>query len=422
MVDERADRTRVGAFIDDMIRRERRLLLARSLVLAAFAMLGIAALMVLAVLLQWDRASATLTVVVVGGVGIWAAALWPVLGHWSDAGDQRRQALRVEEVYPRLRGRLVTVVERRQGVMGQESPMMLEFAAQKAMSVVDTVEPRVIHPVGSLYWSLAAWGALGAVVGMLSGFVPGGPISVVQWWQAGFNRVELDGAIAVAADTDTARVGDLVLRYTYPDYTGLDPKVVPNSTGDAAGPPGTQVEVLARAAEPVEAAALVAYGEPALDASVSPDGRGLTGVFTIQSDPGTYHLVLYQGGQPVPTSEFSIEPEEDLAPEVMLETKEDVIELALDQSFVLKWRARDDFGVDRVELRVDGREIGRVLSRPSERRAELFGEHYARPAELVCDPETASVSRSLHGTMIRTRGKRWVSRGPSSLLSWAHRD
>ena len=123
MVDERADRSRIGAFIDDMIRRERRLLLARSMVLGAFAVLGIGALMVLAVLFQWDRSSATLTVVVVGGVGVWAAVLWPVLGHWSDAGDRRRQALRVEEIYPRLRGRLVTVVERRDGPVGQESAL-----------------------------------------------------------------------------------------------------------------------------------------------------------------------------------------------------------------------------------------------------------------------------------------------------------
>jgi polyhydroxyalkanoate synthesis regulator phasin len=386
MTETRADLDQIGTFIEQMIRRERRVLLLRSCVFGAFALLGIGALMVLAALFQWDRSVATIAVVVLGGVGLWGAFLWPVLGHWSAAGDYRRQARRVEAAYPDLRGRLVTTVERRSGPVGEESVAMLELAARRAMGVVKTVEPSAIHSARPIVASLTIWAALVSVVVVLLGMVPGGSATVVRWWQAGFNRVGGEEALVRVNEGEHARVGDLVLRYTYPDYTGLEPKLVPNSTGDASGPPGTKVQVVARTAEPAEAAALVAYQEPALDAAVAEEGRLLTGEFTIQTAPGEYHLVLYQKGSPNTTASFAIEPEADLAPEVMIETEEDVIELALDQSFALKWRARDDFGIDRVGLRMDGQDLGRVLSRPTERRAEVWGEHYARPLELGLKP------------------------------------
>jgi hypothetical protein len=369
-----------------MIRRERRILLFRSTVLGAFALLGIVTLMFLAAVFQWDRSVATIAVVVLGGLGLWGAFLLPVLGHWSAAGDPRRQARQIEEIYPNLRGRLVTTVERRTGAVGQESPVLLGLTARRAMGVVATIRPSAVHPAQPIFWSFAVWAGLVAMVSLLAGMIPGGPSTVARWWQAGFHQVSFGEGIALVSEGERARVGDLVLRYTYPDYTGLEPKLVPNSTGDASGPPGTQVEVVARTAEPVEAGALVAYGEPALDATVSEGGRLLTGKFIIQVSPGSYHLVLYQRGAPLPTADFAIEPEADLSPEVMLETDEEVIELALDRSFVLKWRARDDYGIDRVGLRMDGQDLGRVLSRPSERRAEVWGEHYARPVELGLRP------------------------------------
>ena len=65
-----------------------------------------------------------------------------------------------------------------------------------------------------------------------------------------------------------ARVGDLTLRYVYPEYTGLEPYEVVNSTGEARAVPGTRVEVSARSADPVEAAAIVAYEDASTDAEV----------------------------------------------------------------------------------------------------------------------------------------------------------
>lgn len=386
MTETRADLDQIGTFIDQMIRRERRVLLLRSGVFGAFALLGIGALMVLAALFQWDRSVSTIAVVVLGGVGLWGAFLLPVLGYWGAAADYRRQARQIEAAYPGLRGRLVTTVERRSGPVGAESAAMLELAARRTMKVVKTIQPSAVHSMKPIFMSFALWAGLVSVVVVLLSAVPGGPSTVVRWWQAGFQYEAVAQAVALSNEGEHARVGDLVLRYTYPDYTGLEPKLVPNSTGDASGPPGTQVQVVARTAERVEAGALVAYDEPALEVTVTEAGRLLTGEFSIQTFPGDYHLVLYREGAPNSTANFAISPEADLAPEVMLETQEDVIELALDQSFLLKWRARDDYGVERVGLRLDGRDLSRVLSRPSERRAEVWGEYYARPIEMGLSP------------------------------------
>jgi hypothetical protein len=178
-------------------------------------------------------------------------------------------------------------------------------------------------------------------------------------------------------------VGDILLRYVYPDYTGLEPVEVPNSTGEAHGPPGTVVEVRARAADPVRSAALIAYDQPPLEAIVS-EGREISSRFTIGSQPGTWRLVLAGQGEPRTTREYPITPEGDLPPDVTVDG-DDSYEVAVDAIVDLTWSARDDFGLSRVTLEVDERE-GRELRVPRERVAEVSGVASFRPVDLGLGP------------------------------------
>ncbi len=216
---------------------------------------------------------------------------------------------------------------------------------------------------------------------------PGGPVAALRYWTAGVDeRAEVAG-ISADADPTVARVGDLVLRYRYPDYTGLEPKVVPNSTGDAQGPPGTQVEVTARTADPIESGALVAYDET-LEAAVAADARGLTGTFAIRPGEGSYNLLLVRSGLTEPSREFAITAVDDLAPDVSVDagTDSDILEVAADQPIDLLWRARDDYGVRVVVPSIDGRDLDIVLERPLTRQAEVSGVASLTPAELGLSP------------------------------------
>jgi hypothetical protein len=149
------------------------------------------------------------------------------------------------------------------------------------------------------------------------------------------------------------------------------------------------VEVTARAADPVDAAAIEvrafradAPAEPPLEAAVAEDQRGLSGLFTIGADEGIWRILTWRGAEMLGSREFKLVPEPDLAPEVQLDAPSAVIEVAVDEPIGLAWRARDDFGLSRVELELDETAAGDPLAQPLQRRAELQGGLSPTPAEL----------------------------------------
>ncbi len=384
----------IRRFVAALVRRERALLFGRVVLQAALLFVAVLALAVLAATLRWDRGTAVMTVVVVGGLGSWVFVALPLLLSWRSSGDSMRQARMVEELAPDLRGRLLTSVERVNGPAEGESPALVGLVASRAAAVVRQVAVGRVHPAGHVLRLSVLVAFLYFVALPTSFLAPGGPVGVFNWWAAGLSAEAAVAALGFERDPEYAKVGDLVLKYTYPSYTGLDPKVVPNSTGDVRGPPGTFVEVTARSADAVEAAGLVAYGE-AFDVDVGEEGRTLTASFRIQvPDPDpvepietpSYHLVLYRDGEPVPSRDFAIETEEDLPPEVMLDGAEDQVEVAVDQAIVLNWRARDDYGISVVKLRLNGVSQDTKLYAAEARRAEAFDDLMVIPRALGLEP------------------------------------
>lgn len=375
------DASSIQRFVAALVRRERVLLLVRVAARAGLLGVLVLALSVIAPMAGASRGPAALVVVVVAGVGGWLAVLLPMLVAWRRSGDRLRQARAVEELRPALRGRLITAVEHGEGG-GSVSPELYHLVVSRAARTVGEVAPEEVHEarpaVGWVVAATVAW--VVGVPAMLVGL--GGPSGALEYWASRTSaRAELAG-VEVAGPADVAHVGDLLLRYTYPDYTGLEPRAVPNSTGDAHGPPGTVVEVTARAAEVVSAAGLVAYGD-ALEATVAEDGRSVTGRFTIRAEPGVYSVVLYRNAEAEPSREFQISPVDDLPPEVVLETESSVIEVAADQAFAIGWHVRDDYGIRSVGLAVDGADVAPPLRNPDRRVAELHEvEEVITPLEL----------------------------------------
>jgi hypothetical protein len=380
------DVSRIRRFVDDLARRERGLLAAQVVGRGAWVGAAGVAWMVGAVGLGVERSTAAAVLVLWWGVGGWLAVALPQLRSWRPAGSPTRQARLVEALVPDLGGRLITTVERVSGPREGESEAIMGLVARRAAASVEGVSVAAVHPAGRAVRLLATGLAVWLVLPVLTLFVPGGPGSVVSWWASGASALAALSTAQHAEQGEVAHVGDLVLRYAYPDYTGLEPKVVPNSTGDVAAPPGTRVDVTARTGEPVEAAGLEAY-ERRLDATVEDEGRTVTTRFDVASEPGTYRLVLYRGGEPETSRAFAIEPQADLPPDVTIDAgKEGPLEVALDQSIALQWRARDDYGVRSVHLQIEGADVGPALYRMTDRRAEVFDRLSRTPRALGLSP------------------------------------
>lgn len=315
------------------------------------------------------------------GLATWFAVVAPWWRAWRRTADPMRQARRLEAREPRLRGRLVTAVGHAEGTRGAESAALLALVGRRAWALVgDTNVADVLPSADARRWGvggLATWAiALGVALN-----APGGVGAAWAYWAGDRAEAEADGGVTPAAVEEVSRVGDLTLRYIYPAYTGLEPYEVPNSTGEAHAVPGTRVEVVAKAAQPISSAALVVYEQPALDAEVR-DGRTIRAGFTIGPETGSYRILTIESGETRSTRHFPVVPEPDLPPEVTLDVERDTLEVPVDLPLDIPWRARDDYGVERVQLVLDGQPRPASLKVPRGRIADVGDVIQVRPADL----------------------------------------
>ncbi len=387
------DRARVQQLIAALALRERRLLLLRAGLLGGA---GLAWVLVLAVALASLRLPRELA------LGLWllaalglpaAGGLWPLWRGWRRAGDPVRQARLVEGLRPGLRGRLVTLAERLDGGREGESEALLELAAQRARGGLVGLRPREIHPAGPLRWGGLALGTSLLLLGMTSLVGPGFGASLRVLLRSPATQAAQPARLD-ATPPQEALLGDILLRYRYPDYTGLDPLEVPNSTGDVHAPPGTLVELRARTEEAWERAELVlvrdataAYPASTLRVAAQLDqGRDLSASFELVA-PGSWAMALGLAGEEQLTRRHAVVLDLDQAPEVLLLDAEGVLEVAWDQPVPVGWTARDDYGVVRVEVESSGDDPRTfTLREPLDPTARLEGALDFSPADLGLMP------------------------------------
>ena len=142
------------------------------------------------------------------------------------------------------------------------------------------------------------------------------------------------------ADLPVVDAVDVVLEF--PDWTRLEPEH--QDHGDVAGVPGTQVAVTVGATAPMVDAKLVMD-----DRTVGLDAAN-TATFAIEED-GTWHVAASHRGELVRISEsFLIEALEDLPPEVEFAFPGRDRSASAIEEVALRFRARDDFGVEALDL------------------------------------------------------------------------
>jgi DNA-binding ferritin-like protein len=219
----------------------------------------------------------------------------------------------------------------------------------------------------------------------LAGFVlPVGPgEAMAALWSGSSAAARIAGSEPPEVG-ERALIGDIVLRYVYPDYTGLAPLEIPNSDGTVHAPPGTRVTITARTAIPFEAAAIQVYERPPTDAELRA-GRDLSASLLVEGE-GVWRFLLFQGRETRNSPDFKIEVEADAPPVVT--TEKGRVEIAVDQAIPLAWQASDDYGLDKVVLEVTqkGRTSEVVLRDPIDVSRALAGQIGKTPRDLGLRP------------------------------------
>ncbi len=364
---------RIQRSLRELTRRERRLLLVQGALGCVAG--GCAAWVALAAAVNAGVATPrTGGLWIAAAILVWfGAGVWP-LRRWRLARDARRQALRIEALKPELGGALLTVLDR--AARPQGSPALLARLAVRAAAVAQAVKPAAVYPASAVR-RVAGMAALAvAMLVLASLLLPRGPFEALAALRMAPTPMVAEAL--VPPEGPRAVVGDITLRYLYPTYTGREPLEVPNSNGEVHAPPGTRVEIRARTAESWPAAALVVY-----DAAPEPialvDGRGLRGAFTVVG-PGAWRFLFGE----LPSPDYAIVPEPDLAPDVAVQASQRVQTLAVDGTLALLWTARDDFGLQRVVVEVDedGKKREVPVRTPVDVPRDLGGTLSLTPAQL----------------------------------------
>jgi len=192
-----------------------------------------------------------------------------------------------------------------------------------------------------------------------------------------------------AAVSTEPLIGDVRLTYIYPAYTGLPRRVIDGSTGDVVGLKGTQVVLETKALHSARQALLLLgdAGEGG-EVPVSVSGGRLQASLQLR-DSGSYRVWLSPLiGRPVREARaHRIVVEADRAPEVEIIGPADRLELPTPRPIEVAYSARDDFGLQTVDLvyRIDdGPEQRQPLRTPDGRTSQ--GKTVFEPGAMTLGP------------------------------------
>jgi hypothetical protein len=351
------------ATLREVLRRARRRLRAHyareGLVgLLALGVLGFAALLAAGLVAPLPAAVRAGAAVILGG----GAILWVVRRALQPAlrlSGEDAVALWLERAFPALQSRLISAVQ-----LGRELPTLEErprFSATLARAVIEeaareaaTLDTRAAVPRGTWRRAGAFALAVSALLGLLAAAAPE---------RFGRALANLAGPEEVAplgsatGDAPPPLIGDLSLRFQYPEYTGLPPRVVESTSGEIAAVKGTVVQIAARAAIDVVRAEIRA-GLATLPLRV--EGRALAGSLTVL-EPGTYQFFLTgEDGERRPGSPpMKIEVERDRHPRVRILAPGGEVVVGERGRLEVRYAADDDFGLRDLSLVLRVEEPGR---------------------------------------------------------------
>jgi len=150
------------------------------------------------------------------------------------------------------------------------------------------------------------------------------------------------------AVTHPPRVARIDIDYEYPPNLGLQPRTDEDG-GDIYAPSGTNVRLRVQIDGEVNGGRLAIDDGSAI--ALAPGEAGLTGSFTVARD-GTYRVALVdaEGVEQPASSEYFIRMQDDRPPDVRVLRPARDREVTALEEVEIEVEARDDFGLDRLEL------------------------------------------------------------------------
>jgi hypothetical protein len=286
---------------------------------------------------------------------------------WLRIRSPDQVALHLERTYPSLRSRLISAVQLRRELPGlatcpRFSEILVRSLIEDAARAASELDLAAVAPRGRwVHWTAATLG-IGALLGILWALAPG-PISRALANLAGGEEVSGLGPVVRGP---APLVGDLTLRYSYPEYTGLPSRLVESTSGEISALKGTVVQIGARATIPVSRAE-IRVGDEAIALRVS--GQSLEGVLSVV-ESGTYQFVLTDenGKARVGSPPLRIQAESDRPPQVRIVAPGPEVVVGEQGRVEVSFSAADDFGLRDLWLvfQVEG---GRAT--PHEKRRQL---------------------------------------------------
>lgn len=233
---------------------------------------------------------------------------------------------------------------------GAPSTVLVDALVAATAARLSGVEPATLLPPGEVRratrWMLIAIAANVVLLAAAPGVIAGGWRHLIAAPEAPFDGASL---------STVPLVGDLEATLTSPAYSRRPVLLLPSSSGDVRGLPGTKVELRARVLVPAASVELVVDSAetPGETTSIATkmEGEQLTASLTIaKSTHYRFEVRAPSGARSIETTPRSIEAEPDQAPNVQLMAPADTLDVTNLRRVELAFVIEDDFGLTAAEL------------------------------------------------------------------------
>lgn len=298
-------------------------------------------------------------------------------------------ALLTEKKYPELANSLINASQlkrrlSRPDVNREFSVSFIKEQIRRTRLLVEKIEPESIIDSGqgvrNRNWLLGMIISLLLAAFLLPGFLIKGfdnltspPVSAASLIQAGAN----EPAPGTAASLDRYSVSDLKLTFNYPAYARMKSEVIHPSDGEIEVLPGTEVQVEAAVNLPVAGGELVWNARDNFSMRVL-GNRTLMSQFLVK-ERGSYQFRVKdpEGTKRLLPKKYAVALAQDQTPIIVLFIANPKPVYFANEKIELFYEARDDFGVEEIDLVafVNGKQVRESVKRIKNGEREIRGSH-----------------------------------------------
>jgi len=297
-------------------------------------------------------------------LSVWVVRqVWTFSAQWALWSGHRQIAERVEQAIPALGERTYLALDDT-----SEGSFLRDRALDKAAQILKQVPIRQLVRAAGAKRLLKQLCFTLLLLGIAEWRLPVSPTQAVKSLTSKTAHILTQAEEAMVDETETVAIGDIVIEYSFPEYTGMTPVKIPNSNGEIHAPRGTHVLLSAKTLERFEAVQLSINENN--QAAVLNFGREIKAEFDLLEE-GEYRFLFFDGEQNIPSDSFPLVFDDDDPPVVSLEIKR--TDIPSNRPVALTWNATDDFGLERVVLEVESNGLTKeiMLRKPNENQLKL---------------------------------------------------